>query len=165
MTFQTNCCPKRIDSWIDKGLAHSPILTNKTENKRHSCPEPERLCWELPSPSAAETSLRSRLKSLERGREEFFFGGGGISWLTRNFLSSRTNVTGELHHFTPQRFGYCQKKHKKFSAEERRTKAAAKRPASWLQPWSERAREAGYNCLLQKGASKLLTSPPLPPSR
>lgn len=56
------------------------------------------------SPLACMGLFHSCLKSLERGREECLFWGGGILWLTSNFLSSRTKVAGKLHPSVLQSF-------------------------------------------------------------
>lgn len=54
-----------------------------------------------------------------------FLGGGGILWLTGNFLSCRTNVAGKLHQSPPQRFDCCHKgTEKSFRAGGRRSWAA-----------------------------------------
>ena len=103
-------------------LVRQPILkeiyTILSEQAAAAAAEPRdrRPCWELPSHPPLPGLLSFEV--VGRGREEwlflfFFFGGrGGILWLTGNFLSSRTNVAGKLHQSPPQRFDYCQKKHK-----------------------------------------------------
>lgn len=74
---------------------------------RHQCAEPAGRAGSSHHPAPPELLSGPVWSHWKEGGKEggtLVFLGGGISWLTRNFLSSRTNVTGELHHSTPQRF-------------------------------------------------------------
>lgn len=97
-----------------------------------------------------------------------FFWGGGILWLTSNFLSSRTKVAGKLHPSLPQRFINSQRKHKKLHSCGRHVGgaicelipvliwASACRGGGGLPLWSSKGASrlqrplVGFNFLLKK---------------